>query len=146
MPTDFRTTKASACLKSAQKYLMGYALCRQPLTIAIALRWRILGFFCKHTLDLWCADLSFGMLGASSLASWDTLGRSLGTRRHKQGHFAVQASICLDLGWISGVHNIESFSSTLTKKGVFLNTCFQVAFSSYLKASPLPPAPLEVAF
>ena len=32
--------------------------------------------FCNQFLDLWCLWVSFGMLGASTLASWRSLGRS----------------------------------------------------------------------
>ena len=32
--------------------------------------------FCKQISGLWCPWVSFGMLGASTLASWGTLGRS----------------------------------------------------------------------
>ena len=67
----------SSCWGAAN--LMGYALCRRPLTIAHCFKivdswhlWkRISGFCCLHFVKL-----SFGEPGASTLASWGTLGRS----------------------------------------------------------------------
>ena len=68
-------------------YLVGYALCRRPLTIAHCSKLAESWHYHRHILHLWCLNLSLGMLSASILASWETLGRSWDTREHKKGHF-----------------------------------------------------------
>ena len=65
---------------------MGYALCRQPLTIAHCFKIQDSWHICKWVLDFCCPNLAFGMLGASSLASWETLGRSWAIGEHRKGH------------------------------------------------------------
>ena len=64
--------------------LMGYALCRRPLTL----------FHCPKAYDswlgnrhcyFWCPNLTLGMRGAFTLASWGTLGRSWDAWGHKKG-------------------------------------------------------------
>ena len=44
----------------------------------------------------WDANLSFGMIGGCTLASWGTLGRFWDTGEHHKGHFDVQAWIFTD--------------------------------------------------
>ena len=80
---------------------MGYALCRRPPIIAhcfgIADSWHC----CKRVLVFWDANLSFGMIGGCTLASWGTLGRFWHTGEHHKGHFDVQAWIFTDFWPIS---------------------------------------------
>ena len=57
---------------------------------------------------------SFGMLGASTLAPWGTMGRSRGTWGLRKRDFGVQAWIFIDFGSISGPH-FGSFLGTLDK-------------------------------
>ena len=99
---------------------MGYALCRRPLTIArcskIVDSWQ----FCKQISDFWCPNLSFGMLGASNLAFWGTLGRSWDTGEHAKGHFEVQASIFLVFQCIWGAQFWEFSVYSGSKKVYFV--------------------------
>ena len=55
----------------------------------------IFGGFC-------CPWVLFGMLGASTLASWGTLGRSWDIRDYKTGHCEVQAWILSIFCWFRG--------------------------------------------
>ena len=52
--------------------------------------------FCYQILRFWFPRVSFGMLGASTLASWGTLGRSWNIGERKRGHFEVQALNFID--------------------------------------------------
>ena len=76
-----------------EKYLMGYALCRRPLTIAHCFKIADSLHNCKRILDYRCPNLPFGMPGASTLASWGTLGRSWDIGQQRKGRFEVQAWI-----------------------------------------------------
>ena len=58
--------------------------------------------FCNQFSGLWCPWVSFGMLGASTLASWGTLGRSWDIGGHKEGPCGVQAWILLIFWWFWG--------------------------------------------
>ena len=75
---------------------MGYALCRRPPTIAhcsgIADSWHV----ASGPWHSWYANLSFGMIGGFTLASWGTLGRFWDTGEHNKGIFEVQAWIFTD--------------------------------------------------
>ena len=53
-----------------QLYLMGYALCRRPPIIAHCFRIADFWHCCKRILVFWDANLSFGMIGGFTLASW----------------------------------------------------------------------------
>ena len=69
------------------------------------------------------------MLGAYTLASLRTLGRSWGSwGEHRDGHFGIQASIL----WIWGEPRVPILKVVCVfwiKKGVFVHACFQVSFS-----------------
>ena len=72
--------------------------------------------------------MSFGMLGALTLASWGTLGRSRDNGERKKGHFEVQAWTFIDFGDIDGP--IRKFFGYLwTKKDASVYACFKVVFS-----------------
>ena len=51
---------------------MGYALCRRPPIIAHCFRIADSWHCCKRVLVFWDANLSFGMIGGFTLASWGT--------------------------------------------------------------------------
>ena len=81
---------------------MGYALCRRPLTIAHCFKIAVYLYICKRILYLLCPNLPFGIPGASTLASWGTLGQSWDIGQQRKGRFEVQAwiyiSFFVDLG------------------------------------------------
>ena len=79
---------------------MADALCRLAPTIAHCSKIVDSCYFCKQILDFWGPNLSFGMLGASTLASWGTLGRSWDIGEHNKGHFEVQADFLLIFGGV----------------------------------------------
>ena len=83
-----------------EKYPKVYALCRRPRPLLIALGLQILGIGARGSWHFWYANLSFGMLGGFTLASWGTLGRSKNTGEHSAGHFGVQAKTFTDFRWI----------------------------------------------
>ena len=64
-------------LQNARTYI-SHGLRRLPPALAIAHCSKIADseHFCKRILDLWCPNLSFGMAGASIVASWGSLGQS----------------------------------------------------------------------
>ena len=66
---------------------------------------------------------SFGMLGASTLAPWGTMGRSRGTWGLRKGDFGVQALIFIDFGLISGPH-FDCFSGPLEQNWCFFSSLF----------------------
>ena len=83
---------------------------------------QILGIVASGSWHLWYPDLSFGMLGGLSLASWVTLGRSWDTGEHNKGHlcspdvsFGMLGGLTLaswgTLGrsWDTGEHNNGHF-------------------------------------
>lgn len=90
---------------------------------------RILG--CGYCYYSGCLNLSFGMPGASALASWGNLGPSWSTWEHKKGHFGIQSLIFLDFQCISSLH-LESVSGTLNQHACLCSClfpgCLQVAF------------------
>ena len=65
---------------SSHRQLMGDAFCRRPPTIAHCSRIADSWHCCKQILA-WYANLSFGMLGGFTLASWGTLERSWGAQQ-----------------------------------------------------------------
>ena len=79
-------------------YIIGYALCRRPRSLLIALGLQILGIVASGSWHPWYPDLSFGMLGGLTLAPWMSLGRSWDIGEHNKGHFEVQARIPTILG------------------------------------------------
>ena len=93
---------------------MGYALCRVPPIIALGLQ--ILGIVASGSWHLWYPDLSFGMLGGLTLASWGTLKRSWDIREHNKGHSEVLARI---LSIFNGFRDpiLTVFYVPWTKKG-----------------------------
>ena len=106
-------------------HLMGYALCRRPPTIAHYFKIVDSWHFYKQIRGSWCPDLSFGMLGASTLASWGTLRRSWDSGEHKKDHWKVRAWIFIDLaGFRDTILTAFWFWDTLDKKCVFWYTCF----------------------
>ena len=60
------------------KNLMGYALCRRPLTISHFFKIEDSWHICKRILDFRCTNLLFGVSGASTLTYWGKPGTSLG--------------------------------------------------------------------
>ena len=66
---------------------------------------------------------SFGMLCASTLAPWGTMGRSRGTWGLKKGDLGVQAWIFIDFCLISGPH-FESFSGPLDQNWCLFSCLF----------------------
>jgi hypothetical protein len=52
--------------------------------------------------EFWFPELVIGRPGASTLAPWETMGRSRSTWEHLKGHLGVQAWIFIDLEWILG--------------------------------------------
>ena len=57
---------------------------------------QILGIVASGSWNFWDANLSFGMIGGFTLASWGTLGRFWDTGEHNKGHSGVQAWISID--------------------------------------------------
>ena len=90
-----------------------------------------LAFWGTDIAYLWYPNLSYGQPGASTLASWGTLGRSRGMWEHNTRHFGVQAVTWLDLGQIDGSH-FQSFPDTLDKQ-----MCFFHVFSMFIFVSTL---------
>ena len=106
---------------------MGYALCRRPLTIAHCTKIADSWYICKSISDFWCPNLWFGILGASTLASWGTLGRSWDT-------WGAQEKTLWGPGLDFHRFPIKDFFLTVfwmpwIRKGVFCHACFQVSFS-----------------
>ena len=84
---------------------------------------------------LWCPWVSFGMLGASTLASWRTLGRYWDGPGTILGHWRAQGRTLwgpgldfVDFLMILGTHS-ESFLTIFGPKNRFFHIYFQVAFS-----------------
>ena len=75
---------------------MGYALCRRPPIIAHCFRIAESWHCCKLVLGFLDANLSFGMIGGFTLASWGTLSRFWETGEHNKRNFNVQAWIFTD--------------------------------------------------
>ena len=71
-----------------------------PRSLLIASGLQILGIVASGSWYFWDANLSFGMIGGFTLASWGTLGRFWDTGEHNKGHFKVQAWIFTDFWWI----------------------------------------------
>ena len=71
-----------------------------PRTLLTALGVQILGIVASGSWHFWYPDLSFGMLGGLTLASWRSLGRSWDTGEHNKGHFEIQAWIFVNFWWI----------------------------------------------
>ena len=71
-----------------------------PRSLLIASGLQILGIVASGSWYFWDANLSFGMIGGFTLASWGTLGRFLETGEHNKGNFKVQAWIFTDFWWI----------------------------------------------
>ena len=88
----------------------------------VALRLVILGIFENRYCYFKRPNLPFGMLVASALASWGTLGRPWGTCVHKKGHFGVQASIFHDL-----VLAAREWPSTLRSLVCYVQCCSKAA-------------------
>ena len=57
---------------------------------------QILGSVASGSWYFWDANLSFGIIGGFTLASWATLGRFWDTGEHNKGIFEVQAWIFTD--------------------------------------------------
>ena len=91
--------------------------------------------FCNQFSGLWCPWVSFGMLGASTLASWRTLGRSWDDRGTILGHWRAKGRTL----WGPGLDFIDfllilgpilrAFWVFLDQKRSFFHIYFQVAFS-----------------
>ena len=62
-----------------------------PRSLLIVSGLQILGSVASGSWYFWDANLSFGMIGGFTLASWGTLGRFWGTGEHNKGIFEVQA-------------------------------------------------------
>ena len=62
------------CFSALAINLMGYALCRWPRPLLIALGLQVLGIVARGSWHFWYANLSFCMLGGCTLAPWDDLG------------------------------------------------------------------------
>ena len=84
---------------------MGYALCRLP------------GIVASGSWHLWYPELSFAMLGGSTLASWKSLERHLDARVHNEGHVENTFELSLTFG---------RFHVRWTRKGMFVHACLQV--------------------
>ena len=88
--------------------------------------------FCNQFSGLWCPWVSFGMLGASTLASWRTLGRSCDDPGTVEGTGKDPVRSRLGFYWFfddSGDPFWELFGYFWSKKEVFFHIYFQVAFS-----------------
>ena len=72
---------------------MGYASVAGPRSLLIASGLQILGIVANGSWYFLNANLSFGMIGGFTLASFGTLGRFWETGEHNKGHFKVQAWI-----------------------------------------------------
>ena len=86
--------------------------------------------FCNQFLGLWCLWVSFGMLGASTLASWRSLGRFWDDPGTILGHWRAQGRAlgCPGLDFINflvilGTHS-ESFFGTFGQKKQFFSYLF----------------------
>ena len=62
-----------------------------PRSLLIVSGLQILGSVASGSWYFWDANLSFGMIGGFTLASWGTLGRFWDTGEHNKGIFKVQA-------------------------------------------------------
>ena len=62
-----------------------------PRSLLIVSGLQILGSVASGSWYFWDANLSFGMIGGFTLASWGTLGRFWDTGEHNKGIFEVQA-------------------------------------------------------
>ena len=88
--------------------------------------------FCNQFSGLWCPWVSFGMLGASTLASWRTLGRSCDDPGTVEGTGKDPVRSRLGFYWFFddfGDPFWELFGYFWIKKEVFFHIYFQVAFS-----------------
>ena len=90
--------------------------------------------FCNQFLGLWCLWVSFGMLGASTLASWRSLGRSWDDPGTILGHWRAQGRTLwgpgldfIDFLVILGTHS-ESFVGTFGQKKQFFSYLFPGCF------------------
>ena len=87
-------------------YLMGYALCCRPLTVADLLRTCDPWHFVNIDIDILVPNLSFGQ-------AWS--------------HLALISPDLIRV--LVPVLSCESLSANLTKKGVFVYACSQLCFS-----------------
>ena len=71
-----------------------------PRSLLIASGLQILGIVASGSWHLWYPDLSFGMLGGLTLASWGTLGRCWDTGEHNKGHLCYPD---LSFGMLGGL-------------------------------------------
>ena len=62
-----------------------------PRSLLIVSGLQILGSVTSGPWYFWDANLSFGIIGGFTLASWGTLGRFWDTGEHNKGIFEVQA-------------------------------------------------------
>ena len=117
-----------ATTKSRFDILMGYPLCRQPLTIAHCCKLADSWHFCIDILDSWCPNLTFGMRGASILTSWETLGRFWNIGDHKKWwQLVVQAwFLSIFCGFRDFI--LRAFWLPSTEKDVSYHICFQIFF------------------
>ena len=71
-----------------------------PRSFLIASGLQILGIVASGSWYFEDANLSFGMIGGFTLASWGTLVGFWDIGEHNKGHFEVQAWIFTDFWWI----------------------------------------------
>ena len=71
-----------------------------PRSLLIASGLQILGIVASRSLYFCDVNLSFGVIGGFTLASWRTLGRFWDTGEHNKVIFEVQAWIFTDFWWI----------------------------------------------
>ena len=90
--------------------------------------------FCNQISGLWCPWVSFGMLGASTLASWRTLKRSWDDPGTILGHWRAQGRTLggpgldfIDFLLILGTHS-ERFLGTFGPKKKFFSYLFPGCF------------------
>ena len=82
-------------------HLMVYALCRRPPTIAHYFKiWDSCVFY-KQIRGSWCPDLSFGMLGGSTLAPWWNPGTILGHSGAQQRTSLLPRPVISHAWWLN---------------------------------------------
>ena len=110
---------------------MGYALCRQPLTIAHCFKTSDYLRFRGNILLILVPRLVIWLAWSLHVACRGTLGRFWAPGGHKKGHFGVHASICFDLGGFL-VPVLKAFQVPRTRKVVSPHGCFQASVSDFL--------------